>query len=122
MKLKKMLLVGLASLSLGTVGIISQPTRSQAMSIYNPDNPFWLHSHWITTTKRIVVHKIKYMEPEYKSYQVASYVVPRGYHYKIYASATNYHWFFDSGKFKSNAHYMYVSNRHSHDWFRFGIH
>lgn len=40
MKIKRSVLLGITALSLGTVGIISQPTTSQAMSIYNPDNPF----------------------------------------------------------------------------------
>lgn len=40
MNTKKSLLLGITALALGTVGIISQPTTSQAMSIYNPDNPF----------------------------------------------------------------------------------
>lgn len=129
MKLKKMLLVGLASLSLGTVSVISKPMATQAISIYNEGNPIWRHPRWVTLTKSIKIIKLKNTIPIYKSYQVGILTAKRGYHYKLGHWGSNYSWTLESGKFNShtmsgNGKYAYMVDKkwNSHNWFRFGIH
>lgn len=122
MKIKKSIILGITALSLGTVGVISKPMATQAISIYNATNPFWRHGHWVTLEKNVRILKIRNTYPRAYSYQVASYIAKRGSHYKLEHWGVDYSWVLQSGRFNSGSHYTYVVSAKGHSWFKFGIH
>lgn len=122
MKLQKSILVGIAALTLGATAFVAQPQQTDASSIYSAGNPFWGYGHWITLRRNVKVLKIHNSIPRAYSYEVASYVAKKGYHYKLEHWGTDYSWVLQSGRFNSGSHYTYVVSARGHSWFRFGIH
>lgn len=104
--------------------ITATPSVSHAMNIYNPANPFWNQSHWVTLKQNIKVFKIRNTNPMTNRYKVGTYTLKKGTHVKLFHSAVNFAWGLDSGKFNTNRTYTFAVNKgeNNHAWFKFGIH
>lgn len=118
-----MFLLTTLSIGYGIAFIAFLPATTQAMGLYNPDNPFWDRTHWITLQQNVRVVKVHNKVPMSKSYVVGSYIANKGAHYKLFRGI-NDAWGLVSGRFRTNKQstYRVVKPARDHSWFEFGIH
>lgn len=84
MKIKRMLLLGVSSLTFG-IGI------SATAASANNNFFYWERPHWVTVTRSSTIYKIKRTYPLVNSYVVKKYHVYYGHHLLIHHAAS-YDW------------------------------
>lgn len=116
--MKKYLKLTMVTILVATVLPLINTTTAHALA------PFWKHTHWVTFTKNTHIVKMRNTMPMSSSYEVGSYTIKRGSHYKLDHWGVNYSWVLQSGKFNTNSKYTYVVDRNwnSSSWFKMGIH